>query len=220
MKRLTLLHTVKSVYETFPSRLANALGDEVKITNIVDEFLVSNTVGKGSFNTFNMDRLLSDMRCADEEGSDVLVVTCSSLTPYALELAPRISTPVITIDVDMCRKAALLGSNVLVLATALTAVAPACERIAKGLQDLEKPSIVEHSLHEDAMAALKAGDVSRHDEILVKAALGFPHADVIVLAQASMESAQGAIEKATGKTVLSSPSSCIEQVRRFYAERM
>lgn len=219
MKKVTLLHTVKSVYETFPSRLADVLGEDVRITNIVDEFLVSNTLGKGSFTSFNMDRLLSDMQCADEEGSDVLVVTCSSLTSYALELAPRINTPVITIDVDMCRKAASLGSNILVLATAPTAVAPACERIKKDLKDLDKRAVVESALFEDAMTALRAGDVSKHDEILVEAALGFPKSNVIVLAQASMESAQCPIEKATGKIVLSSPSSCIEQVCRFYGSR-
>lgn len=214
-----MLHTVKSVYETFPSRVSAALGGDVRITNIVDEFLVSNTVGKGSFTPFNKDRLLSDMKCADEEGSDVLVVTCSSLTPFALELAPCISTPVIMIDVEMCRKAASLGTNILVLATASTAVAPVCNRIAKELQELGKVGVVEHSPHEDAMTALKSGDISMHDEILVQAALGFPSSNVIVLAQASMESAQKAIEEATGKIVLSSPSSCIEQICRFYDSR-
>lgn len=219
MKKITMLHTVKSVYCTFPTMLEKALGEDVRITNIVDEFLISNTQREGYFTRYNRERLLSDMRLADEEKSDLLVVTCSSLTPYVLDLQKSIRTPLVTIDVDMCRKAAEEGRVITVLATAPTAVAPVLNRIEENLKAMGKTAGVTSALTEDAMTALKRGDTDTHDNLLVSLAESFPDTDLFVLAQASMVTAQRKIEKATGKKVLSSPESCIEEVVRFYRKR-
>lgn len=199
--------------------LEKALGGDVRMTNIVDEVLISNTHREGRFTQYNMERLLSDMKTADEEKSDLLVVTCSSLTPYVLELRESIRTPLITIDVDMCRRAAEEGSVITVLATAPTAVAPVVNRIEENLKRRGKNAFLSSALTEDAMTALKNGNTDLHDSLLVSLAETFPDTDLFVLAQASMVTAQHRIENATGKRVLSSPESCIEEVVRFYRER-
>lgn len=219
MKKITLLHTVKSVYNSFPEMLSSALGKDVKMTNIVDEFLISNTIREGCFSSYNRERLLSDMALADREESDLLVVTCSSLTPYVLELQSNIKTPLITIDVNMCAEAAKSGGNITVLATVPTAVAPVINRIEDNLRKDGKTALVSSLLEEEAMSALKRGDIETHDKLLVSLAETSPKTDLFVLAQASMVTAEEKIEKATGKKVLSSPRSCIEEVVRFYRER-
>lgn len=199
--------------------LSDALGRDVKMTNIVDEFLISNTLREGEFSSYNKERLLSDMRLADREESDLLVVSCSSLTPYVLELQNEIRTPLITIDVNMCRTAAEIGGNITVLATAPTAVAPVVNRIRDNLKETGKNAEISSALTEEAMASLKKGDVETHDRLLVALAETFTHSDLFVLAQASMMTARDKIEKATGKKVLTSPGSCIEEVLRFYRKR-
>ena len=224
MKKITLLHTVKSVYNSFPEMLLSALGKDVRMTNIVDEFLISNTIREGCFSAYNRERLLSDMALADREESDLLVVTCSSLTPYVLELQNRIKTPLITIDVNMCAEAAKRGGNITVLATVPTAVAPVINRIEdnlrkEGMTKEVKTASISSLLAEDAMTALKKGDIETHDRLLVSLAESSPETDLFVLAQASMVTAEEKIAKATGKKVLSSPRSCIEEVVRFYKER-
>ncbi|MGN0906569.1 MAG: aspartate/glutamate racemase family protein [Bullifex sp.] len=216
MRKVTLLHTVKSIYETFPSLIRKALGPDTEIVNIVDEILISNTQKKGCFCEWNMERLLSDMNVASEAGSDLLVVTCSSLTPYVMKLSERIKVPVVTIDRAMCRKAAETGNKILVLATAATTVKPTVERIRGELAELGKDAQIISSLRTDAMDALKNGDVEMHDHILAEEAAMYPDADLIVLAQASMATAETEVAERTHRRVLTSPSSCIEEVKAFY----
>ena len=218
MKKITLIHTVKSIYNSFPSLLEEALGEKIKMTSIVDEILISNTLEKGEFTSWNKNRLLEDMRVAEEEDSDLLVVTCSSLTPYVLELADRISKPLVTIDSAMCRKAAEEGDNILVLATALTTVGPTMDRIKMELDRIGKKAILRSSLRTDAMDALKRDDVKEHDRILREEAEKYPDADVIVLAQASMASAKESVGRIKDRVVLTSPESCIEEVKAFYGK--
>ena len=218
MKKITLIHTVKSIYNSFPSLLTSSLGEEVKLTNVVDEILISNTLEKGEFNSWNMERLLSDMKCAEEEDSDLLVVTCSSLTPYALLLSSSINKKVITIDSAMCRKAAHLGKRILVLATAPTTVKPTMDRISMELKELNKEAELISSLRVDAMDALKRGDEEEHNRILAQEASKYKDCDVVVLAQASMAIAKGSVEKMGSWTVLTSPESCIEEIKEFYGQ--
>lgn len=216
MKRITLLHTVKSIYNSFPKMLEDAFGEKLEITNIVDEILISNTQKKGSFTQWNMDRLLSDMKVAEEEDSDVLVVTCSSLSPYAIELSSKLNKKVITIDNAMCRMAAEQGSRILVLATASTTVDPTVNKIHQELAKLGKSAEVVSSLRTDAMDALKKGDVETHDRILSEEASKFQGCDLVVLAQASMATAKEKVSKLKNWTVLTSPESCISEVKEFY----
>ena len=216
MKKITLIHTVKSIYNSFPSLLEEALGEKIRMTNIVDEILISNTLEKGGFTSWNKNRLLEDMRVAEEEDSDLLVVTCSSLTPYVLAMADRISKPLVTIDSAMCRKAAEKGENILVLATASTTVGPTMDRIKMELDGIGKKAILRSSLRTDAMDALKRDDVKEHDRILTEEAMKYLDADVVVLAQASMASAKESIVGIKDRVVLTSPESCIEEVKAFY----
>ena len=218
MKKITLIHTVKSIYNSFPAQLSEALGEEVEMTNVVDEILISNTQKKGKFTEWNMDRLLSDLRVAEEEDSDLVVVTCSSLTPYVLALGEKISKPIVTIDKKMCRKAAEKGTRILVLATASTTVGPTVDRINGELGEMGKKAEVISSLRADAMAALKKGDTETHDKILAEEALKYPQCDLIVLAQASMASAKKLVERETGRVALTSPESCISEVLAFYGK--
>ena len=216
MKKITLLHTVKSIYNSFPSLLEEALGEKIKMINIVDEILISNTLEKGEFTSWNKERLLCDMRVAEEEDSDLLVVTCSSLTPYVLEMADRISKPLVTIDSAMCRTAAKKGENILVLATAATTVGPTMDRIKMELDRIGKKALLRSSLRTDAMDALKRDDVDEHNRILSEESGKYMDADVVVLAQASMAPAKESVERVKDWVVLTSPESCIEEVKAFY----
>ncbi|MGN1189489.1 MAG: hypothetical protein ACI4SL_03740, partial [Candidatus Ornithospirochaeta sp.] len=74
------------------------------------------------------------------------------------------------------------------------------------------------SLRPDAMDALKSGDVKEHDRILAEEALKYKDVDVVVLAQASMASAKESVEKEGSWTVLTSPESCIAEVKAFYGQ--
>ena len=124
MKTIALLHTVQSVADTFGSQLREYLDEEVRICNLWDDFLANNPDEIGEFTINNRNRLYYDIRNLELTGSDMIVVTCSTLTPIVEMIRPFISVPVIAIDDAMGRKAAAGGNKIFVLATAKSTIEP------------------------------------------------------------------------------------------------
>ena len=98
------------------------------------------------------------------------------------------------------------------LATAPTTVDPTVSRIKMESEKLGVASTVRSYLDTKAMDMLNLGDVQGHDARLAALARTAT-ADVIVLAQASMATAANLVREATGKKVLTSPGSCIEDIK-------
>ena len=78
--------------------------------------------------------------------------------------------------------------------------------------------VIKSYLDTKAMDMLNLGDVQGHDARLAALARTATDADVIVLAQASMATAANLVREATGKKVLTSPGSCIEDIKAALAK--
>ena len=118
MKSIALIHTVKSVASGFDDSLRNYLGYEVKIHNLWDDFLANNPNEIGEFTIQNRNRLFCDMKAQELTGADIIVTTCSTLTPAVELIRPFIQVPVIAIDDAMARRSVLYGKRIMVMATA------------------------------------------------------------------------------------------------------
>lgn len=212
MKKITLLHTVPSVYASFKDAILKRVDFPVEITSLVDEFLVTNAQKKGYFPPENKQKLYLDMLSAQAENPDVIVVTCSSLTPFVNEIRTFFATPIVCIDERMCSDAASEGDRIAVLATAPTTVDPTVSRIQSEADKLNKKIEIKALLDMEAMTLLKAGDVDGHDQRLENLSKEVKDFDVIVLAQASMATAEERVRKATGKIVKTSPGSAISEL--------
>ncbi|MBN2858968.1 MAG: aspartate/glutamate racemase family protein [Sphaerochaetaceae bacterium] len=215
MKHIIAIHTVKSVYETFPEELKSALSVDVLLDNIVDEVLANDPARRGgSFSKTQKKRLLSLMMSAEQAEPDLIVITCSTLSPYIDSIREFISVPVMAIDDAMCYEAVHSGSRICVLATAQSALAPAVNKI-EHLADRDNLTVsVDGFCDPEAIAALKAGDRERHDRLLLTLSEQGKGYDVIVLAQASMAQMRVAVEKSTCVRTLSSPETCIAAVKK------
>ncbi|GAB1482236.1 hypothetical protein MASR2M78_10510 [Treponema sp.] len=86
MKRIALIHTVRSVLDSFEGLLRSALSEQVLIHNLLDDFLATDPALRGLFTDTNKERLAGDLRNAELTGADLIVVTCSTLTPAVAEL--------------------------------------------------------------------------------------------------------------------------------------
>jgi len=215
MKRIALIHTVRSVLDSFEGLLRSTLSEPVLIHNLLDDFLATDPAVLGVFTDTNMERLAGDLRNAELTGADLIVVTCSTLTPAVDELRGNLRVPVVAIDDALCRKAASLGPRILVVATARSTLAPTTAKIVQEASDSGVQVELRTILLEEALSALKAGEGERHDAILEEAAKEIRDTDVVVLAQASMARAEGRVAEACGLPVLSSPSLCAAEVKRF-----
>ena len=217
MKKVMLLHTVKSVYETFGPDLSKALGPDVIIDNMLDTFLADDPARHGGvFSKENRLRLVHDLESAQLAQPDVIVVTCSSLSPYLPTLREYITTPIISIDDAMCKAALDKGSSIAVLATAASALEPALWKLNLFAKDRGVKVDIQSFCNPDAIAALKAGDRQTHDRLLLEmAAKVDKNYKAIVLAQASMAGMRTEVEKRTGISTFSSPELCQAEVKRF-----
>jgi aspartate/glutamate racemase len=212
MKRIALIHTVGSVYGSFGPALQKMVGEKVKIHNVLDDFLASDPAETGEFSETNRQRLANDVYNCVLTGADIIVVTCSTLTPAVTALRQSIPVPLVAIDDEMCRRAATFGKNVTVLATATSTVAPTTGKI---LEEAKAAGImVEITSHvcPEAIVALKRGDVQTHDDLVAKMALKVKNQDVVVLAQASMAHMADSVKRICGCPVLSSPDSCMREI--------
>lgn len=215
MKHIIAIHTVQSVYETFSVELHHALGGEVVIDNIVDEVLANDPARRGgNFSKTQRKRLYLLMMSAEQAEPDLIVVTCSTLSPYIESIREFISVPVMAIDDAMCLEAVHTGPGICVLATAQSALSPAVNKIEHLAHTEQQTVDVTGFCDPEAIAALKRGDRERHDRLLLRLAEQGRGCDVIVLAQASMALMRATIEKTTGVRTLSSPETCIAAVKK------
>ena len=213
MKRIVLIHTVKSVYETFEKDLRVATGD-IKVYNMLDEFLVADSIERGLFTVENRMRLIHDLSSAQLTGADLIVVTCSTLTPHVVAARPFFTTPIIAIDDAMCTLAVSQGSKITVLATAESTVSPTLRKLEEEA-DLQNKEVSLSSLCcPEALVHLKAGQKAKHDKLVLDMARQVKDSDTIVLAQASMAHLEDLVQAQTRKRTLSSPHLCIAEVAR------
>ena len=186
---------------------------EVKVYNVWDQFLSLDPNDVGVFTRAHQRRLLHDLERCAETGAELVVVTCSTLTPHLPLLRPLVGVPVLAMDEAMLEKALTYGDRVLVVATAGSTIATSAEKIAENAAALGRSVTVERMVVEPAFRAMQANDPVEHDRLLTEALADVRDYDCIVLAQGSMARCSAAIEAATGIPTLASPALCIAQVK-------
>ena len=213
MKSIALIHTVKTVANSFEQQLKDYVGKPVKIHNLWDDFLANNPNEIGEFTIENRCRLYNDIKSAEMTGADMIVVTCSTLTPVVNMIRPFVRVPLIAIDDAMGRKAVTCGERILVLATAGSTEGPMREKLNAEAAKLGKSIQIDFQANAEAFQAMKAVQMERHDAILLDMAKNISGYDCVVLAQASMAHLDQKIEAICKIPVLSSPGLCMEQVK-------
>ena len=213
MKSIALIHTVKTVANSFEQKLKDYVGEPVKIHNLWDDFLANNPNEIGEFTIENRCRLYNDIKSAEMTGADMIVVTCSTLTPVVNMIRPFVRVPLIAIDDAMGRKAVTCGERILVLATAGSTEGPMREKLNAEAAKLGKSIQIDFQANAEAFQAMKAVQMERHDAILLDMAKNISGYDGVVLAQASMAHLDQKIEAICKIPVLSSPGLCMEQVK-------
>ena len=212
-RRVTFIHTVGSLEPVFGA-LAAELLPGTAVEHVVDEGLLAEAIAAGRVPETTAARLERRVGEARRGGSDLVVVTCSSMGPAVDAIVERTGWPVMRVDAAMVDRALDLGPRIGVLATLRTTLEPTAALVreramARGASDVTVTS----RLAEGAFGALKAGDLARHDE-LVRAAFRdlIGGVDVIVLAQASMARvAEQLGDQAAGTPILASPRLGVER---------
>ncbi len=220
MKRIACIDTVYSVIDSFNQQLREGIPGDFLIHTLYDDFLATDPAPgqAGRFTPINHQRLRLDMQAQALTGADIIVVTCSTLSPSVRLLRGEFNVPVVAIDDAMVNEAVSRGSRIGLMATAKSTVEPSASAIRAAAQAAGKEIDLQIIYNEDAILALKSGDKATHDRLVLEMADQFQDREVIVLAQASTAYMDQAVEQRTGVPTLSSPSRCIAQLRKMMEE--
>lgn len=221
MKRIALIHTVKPVLNSFEGLIREAMpNEELLIHNTFDDFLAFDPSpdGNGFFTKNNKQRLLNNVLSSQLTGCDLIVTTCSTLTPTIKEIRPFISTPIIAIDDAMAAKAVEIGSKIMVLATAFSTIEPTVAQLKDAALKIGKTLTIDSQDNEIACKAMKSGDLDIHNRMVKEQSMTIKGYDVIVLAQASMAHLEADIFELTKIPTVSSVNLCVNMIADFLKE--
>ncbi|PJM94070.1 aspartate/glutamate racemase family protein [Streptomyces sp. CB01373] len=147
------------------------------------------------------------------EGARAVLCTCSTLGGVAEEAgAAGLAVPVLRVDRPMAAAAVAAGPRVVLLAALASTLAPTTALIEEQARHAGRAVTVWPVLVDAAWSRFEAGDTEGYVREVAAAADRVAHADVIVLAQASMAPAQRLTT--TSVPVLSSPGPGFEAAAR------
>lgn len=149
-------------------------------------------------------------------GADGILFTCSAFGPSIDKVAARLAPmPVLKPNTAMFERAIGQGDRIGMIATFAPAVAEMQQEFRTMAAQAGSNAQLTTVLAEGAIAALRAGDGSAHDQLCAQAAAQLSGCDAIMLAHFSTARAQGAVAGMNDVPVLSSPASAVQKLQQL-----
>jgi Asp/Glu/hydantoin racemase len=192
---------------------------EVKVTQIINESMLKDTIETGRVRQPTVDALNTFAEACFKLGTELVMVTCSSIGPAVDLIQGRFPKPVLRIDEPMAEAAVARGHRIGVAATLRSTLEPTSDLLRLKAKEAGKDVELVECLCDGAFEAMMAGDAQMHDVLVSKAMINtLGEVDVIVLAQASMARVADRLPReALTAPVLSSPELALEYVRERLA---
>lgn len=202
-KKLTILHTTLATTTTIPAMIRELYPDEFDIVNVLDDSLLNDIKCSGRMSASIIERFIQYACIAKNNGSDALLLACSSLGKAADIARELLDIPLYKIDEPMADQAVNSGNNILVLGTVKSTLEPTSDLIRSKRKSQEQS--VTCILIPDVFELYEI-DRERHDQKIAEVIQEHWNTyDVIVLAQASMANAIQYITQGREKIVTSLP---------------
>jgi len=192
-----------------------------EVFHLTDESLIRNTISAGCLTKTTARRLVNMAGSAHEAGAAAVMVTCSSIGPGVAVARMLFDFPVLRVDEPMAQEAVRIGGRIGVAATLRTTLEPTIALVEQTAAEQNREIDIIPSLAEGAFEAVIAGNVERHDRLLIESLNELrSSADVIVLAQASMARVIPQLAGGGGPPILSSPELAVRHARGVLAGSM
>ena len=202
-KKSTILHTTLATTTTIPAMIRELYPDEFDIVNVLDDSLLNDIKCSGRMSASVIERFIQYACIAKNNGSDALLLACSSLGKAADIARELLDIPLYKIDEPMADQAVESGNNILVLGTVKSTLEPTSDLIRSKRKSQEQS--VTCILIPDVFELYEI-DRERHDQKIAEVIQEHWNTyDVIVLAQASMANAIQYITQGREKIVTSLP---------------
>jgi Asp/Glu/hydantoin racemase len=219
-----MIHTVFPIVDSLKTIFAKKLGNQpATIYSIVDDSILPRIVAAGGLSSGIISTVYQHISSAEKIGSDLILVTCFSVSEVVDIVSPLVSVPVIKIDDAMTDEAVKVAVDSLgVIATIETTLNPTINQLKKKMAKAGKKFKIVPILCSYAYKALiNDGNPEKHDLILYRAIEEMIESvDLVVLAQASMARLLPELKKLTNKPILTSPESGVERAINILTRRV
>jgi Asp/Glu/hydantoin racemase len=217
-RRICLIHTAPLMVQLFTPLCRDRLPD-VKVTQIINESMIKDTIEAGRIRQSTIDALVTFAEASFKMGTELVMVTCSSIGPAVDLIQGQFQKPVLRVDEPMAEAAVAKGRKIGVAATLRTTLEPTSELLLRKAKEAGKDVELVECLCEGAFDAVIAGDTETHDALVSKAMINkLGDVDAIVLAQASMARVVDRLPpEAITAPVLSSPGLAMDYIRERLA---
>lgn len=191
---------------------------EVEIVHMGDDTIQRDNLKApvGTIPKVNFFKFTTYCHFLEEAGVNLIMLGCSTFNKAAELARPMITTPILNIDRPMMDLAVATGKTIGLLGT-LPSTMPASERLLReagrdaGIDELT----VKPVLCAEAFQVLRAGDVKKHNEMLLDAIDKLSkETDAIVMAQVSMSVLEKELQN-TRVPVFSSGRTGFERARKM-----
>jgi Asp/Glu/hydantoin racemase len=209
---VTMIHTVFPIVNNLTTMFKEKLGDqEIIIYNIVDDSILPRITSSNGVSTKIIKSIYQHISVAEDIGSSLILVTCSSISEVVDIVNPMVSIPVIKIDDAMTDEAVRVANTIGVVATINTTLNPTINQLRKKALLIKKDITIIPLLCSEAYHALiNENDSEKHDLLLFNSIKNLiKKVDAIVLSQASMARILPKMKRVTSKPILTSPESGI-----------
>lgn len=212
---ITMIHTVFPIIAPLKKIFETSLKPgSFQLYNMVDDSIVPRILAAGSITPDITGTVFDHVASAARFGSDVIMVTCSSISETVDLIQPLVKIPVIKIDDAMTDEAVKTAKTLGVVATITTALQPTMNQLKlKAKQNQQNINLVPCLCWEAYEDLMRNGNPAQHDRIVLHAIeniLG--EVDAIVLSQASLDRLVPLLAQKTDKPVFSSPVSGVGRV--------
>lgn len=150
------------------------------------------------------------------EKADAILFTCSAFGPAIDAVKTRLKIPVLKPNEAAFAEALHAGTRIGLVVTFPPSLAPMLDELhamhkARGGAPVE----VTTKVVPEAFAAMKAGNFTEHDRLLVEAVAAMPPLDAVVLGQFSMARAAEAVRARARSPILTTPGSAVTALKRL-----
>ena len=215
--RIALIHalaeSVQPIHAAFERQWPEAV-----LFDLLDTSLARDLACAGRLDPRMIERFLALGRYAAGTSGEggrtaAILFTCSAFQPAIDAVKQALDIPVLRPNEAAFEQALAIGGRVGLLVT----FPPSLPALETELRQMARERGVEISITgqvvEGALDALKAGDVSRHDELVATAASRMPMTESLVLGQFSLARAAASIGPKQGRTLLTTPLSAVDKLR-------
>lgn len=218
-KKLGIIHAALITTRAVQKYL-DELIPEVEVVHFVDDTIQNTNFASppGVIPPANYAKFVQAAMSQQDYGVDLILLACSTFNRAVEHAQPMVRTPLLQIDRPMMDLAVQHGTRIGLLATVPTTV-PASERLLqRAASDAGKTVEIKTRLCSEAFAALKAGQVEKHNELLLAEIDRLSsEVDAIVLAQLSMSALEPRLT-ATKVPVFNSGRTAFTHIRQRLAQ--